>query len=93
MEIKTCEQYVLDRLEKAETDVESLQVDIMCKDTQIAELTEELATLKEFIRSHSTQATTDDGENLIRFDNPWEHFDPEDYAYMLSIITDEKEGE
>ena len=92
MEVKTCEQYVLYRLTEAENDVESLQVDLVCKDTQIDNLKHELNSLKEFIRKHSTKATTDEGDNLIRFDNPWEQFEPVDYAYMLSIL-DEKEDE
>lgn len=86
MEIKTCEQYVLKRLEEAENDVEALKVDVQCKDAQLASLTEELATLKDVIRRRASLAAENEGH--IYFEAIWEEFasDKADFDVINAIM-------
>ena len=88
MEIKTCEQYVLQKLEIAENDVESLKMDIICKDSQIESLTDELNELKSFIQRRFTiyESLNDCSLN---FDEPWEKYDEHDYRLIANILKEE----
>ena len=88
-EIRTCEQYVLERLETLEVDNESLKKLVTLKDSAISNLTNELTELKDFIRRNSTLNTNSDGNRYIDFSNPWEIYDADDFKYILNIL---KEG-
>ena len=86
MEVKTCEQYVLKRLEEAENDVEALRIDIQCKESEIQSLVEELATLKDIVRRRASLATENEGH--IYFEAIWEEFasDKADFAVINAIM-------
>ena len=88
MEIKTCEQYVLKRLEEAENDVEALKVDIQCKESEIQSLAEELATLKDIIRRRATITPTQDESQYISFESVWREFesDAQDFDVINAIM-------
>ena len=88
MEIKTCEQYVLQKLEIAENDVESLKMDIICKDSQIESLTDELNELKSFIQRRFTIYESLNDCSLD-FDEPWEKQDEHDYRLIANILKEE----
>ena len=91
MEVKTCEQYVLQKLEIAENDVESLKIDIICKDSQIDSLTDELNEIKSFIRRRFTIYESLN-ENSLNFDEPWEKHDEHDYRLIANILKEGQEG-
>lgn len=94
-EIKTCEQYVLDRLEMAERDVGSLKMDIIFKDQKIEKLAADLEELVSFLQRVSRVKINEDGNKYIDFDAPWEVYDREDFNYMAGILamtTEDKEG-
>lgn len=94
-EIRTCEQYVLERLEMAERDVESLKMDIIFKDRRIEKLTADLEELVSFLQRVSRVKINEDGNKYIDFDAPWEVYDREDFKYMADILamtTEDKEG-
>ena len=92
MEVKTCEEYVLDRLERAENDVEALQVDVMYKDEKIEELEEELTELKSFIRNHTSVRELDDGTRYINFESVWEKFEEDEFVYIENICNEDTEN-
>ena len=92
MEIKTCEQYVLEKLEKAETDVESLKNLLEIRESQFAIIAEELKEIKDLVRRRCTLGETDEGDKLIRFDSTWEEYDPIDYNMFADIIKENMEG-
>ena len=87
MEIKTCEQYVLKRLEEAENDIEAMKVDIMCKETEIQSLADEVANLKDIIRRRATITLADEGGH-ISFESVWEEFesDLQDFEVIKAIM-------
>ena len=90
MEIKTCEQYVLERLERAENDIESLKNILEIKDSHIVELTDEINNLKALIRRRCSLDTSTTGGNIITVDAPWEEYDPIDYNMVADVL---KEGQ
>lgn len=98
MEVKTCEQYVLQKLEIAENDVESLKMDIICKDSQIESLTDELNETKSFvneIKSFIRRRFTiyeSLNNNSLNFDEPWERHDEHDYKLIANILKEGQEG-
>lgn len=88
-EIKTCEQYVLVRLEKTEQEVDELQEKLATRDYTISTLMGELAELKAFI-CRRAELVMDDDADRVHFDDPWLKYDPEDYEYISKILKEQK---
>ena len=88
-EIKTCEQYVLAKLESAENRIAHQEYEIKLKNSQIIALAEELETLKAFI-CRRAELITDDGDDRVHFDDPWLKYDLEDYEYISKILKEQK---
>lgn len=89
-DIKTCEQYVLDRLEKTEQEIDDLQEKLATRDYTISTLMGELAELKAFIFRRARFASATDGDERVTFDDPWLKYDPEDYEYISKILKEQE---
>ena len=59
MEIKTCEQYVLNRVKELEDDVERLKVELLKKDKELKEVQDIVTTYDELFREHGTKDVFD----------------------------------
>ena len=93
MEIKTCEQYVLDRLKKAETDVESLEHILNIRDSVISALNEELTTLKDFVAKAIQIKSDTDGNKFISFESYWEKYDKAEYDFFSKLAPKDETSE
>ena len=94
MEIKTCEQYVLDRLDRAEKDVESLQKSLEIEEVHSDTLYKEVLRLKSFIERNFIKRQDSDGDMYVYCPSLFEKFedDKEDYD-LIAEILDELKGE
>lgn len=87
MEFKTCESYVLSLLEENQNEVARLQRVIRQLNVKIGDLTEELDTLKDIIKSSAKVNYFDDQESSITF-NPIYESSNSEFSDLLEILPD-----
>lgn len=83
MEIKTCENYVVNELLTIKDELEVAKNTISSLTNQYKELLDNFRFVKSFILMKSTQNGTD---SFITFDNQWKSYDSENYNRLVSIF-------
>jgi hypothetical protein len=87
MEIKTCEQYVINRVMKLETEVEGYKILANGQNEIIKELSDKLDFVKQFISIQ--QYTSESGEEIsdyISFKSTWSKHEPDDFYKICDIF-------
>ena len=79
MEIKTCEQYVLNRLSEVENEVEKLKVELLKKESELKEVQDIVTTYDELLRECGEIDHFNSGDKIEvgvyeRYDNEGSYF-------------------
>lgn len=80
MEIKTCEQYVLNKVTELENEVERLKVELLKKDKELNEVQDIVTTYDELVRVHGELDHFNSG-NKIEI-GVYDKYDDEEKSYF-----------
>lgn len=87
MEIKTCEQYVINRVMELETEVERYNILAKEQNKIIKDLSDKLEFVRQFISIQ--QYTSESGEEIsdyISFKSTWSKHEPDDFYKICDIF-------
>ena len=90
MEIKTCEQYVLDRLMTLEGENEELQYKLEQTQDKYNSISDKYFKMLELFKGLSEVKTAGSGTKYISFDSVWESFDIEKYEAVRDMLYSEE---
>jgi len=86
--MKTCEEYVLNRLETLENEQEQYQEKIDNLTDMVASLSSTLALVKKIAEVRKSSS----GSTYINFDSVWEEYDKELYSKLVDALALEMKG-
>ena len=95
MEIKTCEEYVLNRLTELEKEVTDLRSESDAFVSLVGKRDERIEQLEKFIGTRTSYSSyvTSEGDPSLDFDEPWLKYDPDAYNLMVELMNKYKKEE
>jgi len=95
MEIKTCEQYVLNVLKEREKDLDALQMrhEAVCERLDV--VTKQLDELKTLLKSivKCDPVSSEEGVKWIRFESIWSSYDAEQFETLVNLLDIDPDAE
>lgn len=90
-EIKTCEQYVLEKLADAEHSIELLQIQLDNTHKRATDAEKKLDNLLDVLERNGKWETSVDGNTYFDFDL-WDKYDEDDYVLFRRILEERHDG-
>ena len=92
-EIRTCEEYVVDRILEMDSKVAEMGQALMMSRQVFEKQDRILETVKHTIKKYVDFRTDKDGDHLISFSCVFEKFNKDDFDFLEHFLNDEKEEE